>query len=155
MKKKLIKVYARALHGKIKYMLCIAVLLAFAHSTTAQTKSNKEEPRCGFNKELMIKMNQDVKQRIKALRAAGKLNFPKSAESKAAAAPVLFRWPLTTNGYRDFPSWHISNFVDLDPNGNGLIKNYNCYASRTYDGHTGTDIGVDPYSWEVKNSGMV
>lgn len=154
MKKILSTRQAWLLHGKIKYMLCIAVLLAFAYTVTAQTKSSKEEPRCGFNKDLMVKMNQNVAQNIKALRAAGKLNSLKSLDSKAVAAPVLFRWPLTTNGYRDFPSWHIGNFVDLNPTTN-LLLNYNCYSSRTYDGHTGTDISVDPYSWEIKNSGFV
>lgn len=156
MKKILNTGHAWLLRGKTKYTLCIAVLIVF--TATAQTIGSKEEPRCGFNKDLMVKMNQDVRQKIKGLRAVGKLRFPQAQASKeqgSLVAPVLFRWPLTTNGYRDFPSWHIGNFVDLDPNGNGFIKNYNCFASRTYDGHTGTDISVDPYSWEIKNSGFV
>jgi murein DD-endopeptidase MepM/ murein hydrolase activator NlpD len=158
MKKIILPVSANAFTSKIKQVMYISILLALAQMAVAQPKKQEKELRCGFTKEVMIEMNKRIAEKIRNLRNAGKLNFKKNnvsaASSATLAAPVLFRWPLTTNGYSDFPSWHIGNFVDLNSSA-GLLKNYNCWANRTYDGHTGTDIGIDPYPWELKASGFV
>ena len=179
MKKKLINIIIQAFSFKKLYLLCIAVAMLATSASTAQKKQQPipQNQLCRVTKEEMNELNIQLKQKIAILRATGKLDFNQyrtaddiAAASKTAAGPILFRWPLTTKAYRDFASWHIGNFVDLDPDSffvdeNGdkkddtntdpaEIGDYAC-GDRTYDGHQGIDIGIDPYSWEVQNSGFV
>ena len=125
MKKNLIKIIIQAFSYKKKYLLFIGAAMLIVSASTAQ-KKQKPTPQnqlCRVTKEEMNDLNIQVNQKIAKLRASGKLDFNKYrtadeiavAASKTAAGPILFRWPLTTKAYRDFASWHIGNFVDLDP----------------------------------------
>lgn len=150
-------------------VLLAAVLLN--GSLQAQAKKPANDNVCGVTKEETAEISRVVQLNMFKLKAQGKLDFKryKNADesgqllqNKTAASSVLFRWPLTTAAYRDFPSWSIHNFVDLDPDGDGddddredfEIEDYNC-GNRTYDGHQGIDILVHPYRWELKNNGFV
>ena len=160
MKKKLISVYAGAFTEKIKHAISISLLLAIVQLTMAQQNNTTENHICDVTKGEMAEVEQQVRVNIAKLKAAGKLNFKKDkpvseTNNKAAAAAtnILFRWPMTTAAYRDFASWHITNFVDLNPD-EFLVGDYNC-GQRTYDGHAAIDICIDPYRWELKNNGFV
>jgi murein DD-endopeptidase MepM/ murein hydrolase activator NlpD len=167
--KKLIAVYARSYTKKIKHAISISLLLAVTQLSMAQQKTVNEDHVCGVTKGEMTEVEQQVKMNIAKLKAAGKLNFKKykpvneTNNNVAAATNILFRWPMTTASYRDFASWHITNFVDLDPDSfdnDGTDRNpnevgdYNC-GDRTYDGHGGIDICIDPYRWDLKNNGFI
>ena len=158
------------------WLQCVTALaftscVSYTTFAQAQKRTEKVNPICGVTREDMKEIDQQLRINIARLKAEGKLDFKKykqAAEKSAvtvAAAPaanVLFRWPMATASYRDFASWHIVNFVDLDPdsfNDNNdrnpeEIGDYNC-GDRTYDGHGGIDIAIDPYRWELKNSGFV
>ena len=144
MKKKLIAVYARAFTEKIKYFLCAAIMFAFTQSSIAQ----QEQRICGITAEYSSFVNKRIVSKIAALKSEGKLNTP----ANALATPVSFRFPLSDSKHRDFPVWRMFNFVDI---GSGAtIKDYNC-GSRSYDGHTGIDILLEPYYWKEKTDQSV
>lgn len=70
-----------------------------------------------------------------------------------SAAPVLL-WPLKLAPGFDYPSYYtIYNYVDLDPT-TGAIQDYTC-NSRTYDGHRGIDIDLDPFEWQMMDENAV
>lgn len=68
--------------------------------------------------------------------------------SQRSLAPATFRslqYPFrATRNENDLQSQVLSNHVDLDPTPG--IKDFAC-GTRTYDGHTGTDIALFPYAW--------
>lgn len=163
MKKKLIVIYARAFTEKIKYALCVYLLVAFTHTASAQTRNKptqREKNVCGITSKYAGFVNERVAQKIKALRASGKLKQAPSQnvqQSNLLATPVSFRWPLADIKHRDYTSWRIMNFLDLDPtsyddgtNTNPAeVADYNC-GDRCYDYHTGIDIVLEPYYWKEK-----
>ncbi|NNV55393.1 peptidoglycan DD-metalloendopeptidase family protein [Panacibacter sp. KCS-6] len=167
--KKLNAVYKSYYTKRIKYAISICLLLAIAQLSMGQ-QTKKVNTVCDVTKGEMKEVEQQVSNNIKKLKAAGKLDFKKyravnevnNTIAAAAATNILFRWPMTTAAYRDFASWHITNFVDLDPDSfnDGTDRNpneigdYNC-GDRTYDGHGGIDICIDPYRWELKNNGFI
>lgn len=165
MKKKLITVYASAFTEKIKCSLWLCLLCAFAQTASAQTRNRpaqNEKNVCGITSAYSKFVNKRIIEKIAALRAAGKLPHVPSQnirQANAPATPVSFRWPLADIKQRDFPSWRIMNFVDLDPNsindGSNTnpaeIADYSC-GDRCYDYHTGTDIVLEPYYWNEKTA---
>ena len=58
-----------------------------------------------------------------------------------------FSWPIGVNpSFPQFQSCYSKGpYFDQNPNTES-IQDYNC-GGRTYDGHTGTDIGLWPFSW--------
>lgn len=158
-------------------MLFAIMLFAMLYNPLhAQKKKPDTEARCGYGPEMMKPFYKEVKTSIENLKQQGKLKFPNNNRKKKTLNntsrsfndPYVFKWPLVNAKYRDFPSWHINNFVDhndvsiiddTDGDGDDLrnpleIGDYNC-GDRTYDEHSGIDIGVDPYAWEIKNNGSV
>jgi murein DD-endopeptidase MepM/ murein hydrolase activator NlpD len=151
-----------------------AVILIFLMHVPGYTQlhTNPHTTLCNVSKEEMNELNTIVQANIFRLKAEGKLDFNKYSVVKetdnsplvaqATANTVLFRCPLVTAAYRDFPSWHINNFVDLDSYSDGDDNkfedneraDYNC-GKRTYDGHQGIDIDIHPYKWKLKESGFV
>lgn len=92
-----------------------------------------------------------------ALRSVGILP---SREAEAAAAVVIFDWPLLpVPGYAN-PGYHgISNFVDHNAGFPNQLLDYECGA-RTYDtsggyNHTGIDYFLWPFNWNLMDSGAV
>lgn len=157
------------------------MLLAIACTAVAQHNAIPAQTSilCRITKDELKSLNAEVKRKIDSLKTAGKLDFSKykmvqennTIAKSAKTNNILFRWPLTTSYYRDYASWHIGNFVDLNPNsifnydndGDGYddvlndpreVDDYHC-GDRTYDGHQGIDIGIDPYKWEMKNEGAI
>lgn len=64
-----------------------------------------------------------------------------------------FAWPLApTAQFKDFGYHVITNHVDHDP-GPGL-RDFRCGA-RTYDGHTGTDIALWPFLWNMMDAEVI
>jgi hypothetical protein len=156
--KKLMAVYERYYTKKIKYTISISLLLAITQLSMAQQQTTKANHVCDVTKGEMKEVEEQVRMNISKLRAGRKLDFSKytsvnEASNTLAAANILFRWPMTTAAYRDFASWHITNFVDLNSD-EYLVGDYNC-GQRTYDGHAAIDICIDPYRWELKNNGFV
>lgn len=164
---------------RIMILFIILTVATFYNPLCAQKKKDSNrDARCAYSKDLMQPFYKEIKTGIQNLKQQGKLKFPESgrkkktlaSSSKAALDPYVLKWPLVNAKYRDFPSWHINNFVDHndasivdDEDGDGdddnlrnpaEITDYNC-GDRTYDGHNGIDIGVDPYSWEIKANGSV
>ncbi|MBG9376758.1 peptidoglycan DD-metalloendopeptidase family protein [Panacibacter sp. DH6] len=152
-------------------LVVFAACIGFATNAQVVKPAGKTTAVCSVTRADMKEIDQQVRINIARLKAEGKLDFKKYKQAAekpapdAAAAPaanILFRWPMATASYRDFASWHIVNFVDLDPdsfNDNtdrnpDEIGDYNC-GDRTYDGHAGIDISIDPYRWELKNSGFI
>ncbi|CAN5715572.1 hypothetical protein BH10BAC2_BH10BAC2_17290 [soil metagenome] len=167
--KKIIAVHAGALIEKIKHAVHISLLVVITQLSMGQQQTAKQNHVCDVTKGEMKEVEEQVRINISKLRAAGKLDFKKytsvseTNNNLAAATNILFRWPMATAAYRDFASWHITNFVDLDPDSfdnDGTDRNpnevgdYNC-GDRTYDGHAAIDICIDPYRWELKNNGFV
>ncbi|HRI21041.1 MAG TPA: peptidoglycan DD-metalloendopeptidase family protein [Panacibacter sp.] len=156
MKNKLITVHAAAFIKKIKYLLCIGLLLAFANAALAQ----KEKNICGITSAYSTFVNKRVVEKIAALKASGKYKAPllnSMKQANALATPVSFRFPLADIRHRDYASWRMFNYVDLDPTSidDGInynpneIEDYNC-GDRTYDYHSGIDILLEPYYWKEK-----
>lgn len=161
-----------SLHRMFLKTVGIALLLMGTVAGHTQKTNNAGKSFCNVSNEELKELNKIIQANMVRLKAAGKLDFSKfktateagAATSLAADAvtPVLFRWPLVTASYRDFASWSITNFVDLDSYTDGddnQFENneradYNC-GERTYDEHHGIDIGVHPYHWELKESGFV
>ncbi|MBD2704896.1 peptidoglycan DD-metalloendopeptidase family protein [Spirosoma sp. BT702] len=76
------------------------------------------------------------------------------ARSKAVTAgPVLFDWPLRQRAPLDYTYYGFVAFVDNNPATNAILD-YNG-GNRTYDGHTGTDIGVQPFPWDMLDNSRV
>lgn len=74
-------------------------------------------------------------------------------KQKKAALPT-FIWPLRLAPGFDYPGYYvINNYVDLNllP---GQLLDYSCGA-KTYDGHNGTDIDLDPFEWQMMDEGAV
>ena len=161
MKKKLIPVYARAFTEKIKYVLFFCLVFTFTQTATAQTQKippQKEKNICGISSKYSTFINKRVSEKIALLRANGKLNntAPEGLrQAGALATPVSFRFPLADIKHRDFASWRMFNYVDLDPDSydDGYntnpneIGDYNC-GDRCYDYHSGMDILLEPYYWK-------
>ncbi len=156
MKNKLITVHAAAFIKKIKYLLCIVLLLAFANAALAQ----KEKNICGITSAYSTFVNKRVVEKIAALKASGKYKGPvlnSIKQANALATPVSFSFPLADIKHRDFASWRMYNYLDLDPtsiddginNNPNEIEDYNC-GDRTYDYHSGIDILLEPYYWKEK-----
>lgn len=155
MKKKLIPVYARAFTEKIKYAACVFALFFITDTVSAQ----KEKNICGITSQYSAFINKRVSEKIALLRASGKLK--NSAEDvrlpNALATPVSFRFPLADIKHRDYASWRMFNYLDLDPtsfdDGTNInpneIEDYNC-GDRCYDYHSGIDILLEPYYWNEK-----
>lgn len=171
MTKKLKVIYARAFTDKIKYVLCVCLLFGCIQTISAQTRNKpvpEEKKICGITSKYAAFVNERVTQKIKALRASGKLQQAASKnlqQTNTLATPISFRWPLADIKHRDFASWRIMNFLDLDPtsyddgtNTNpSEIADYNC-GNRCYDYHTGIDIVLEPYYWKEqaeKNSWVI
>lgn len=161
MKQKLITVYARSATVKIKYIFFFVLLLMVTHTVSAQTRNKpaqREKNVCGITSKYANFINERVAQKIKALRTSKKINQVASQniqQRNLLANPVSFSWPLADIKHRDYASWRIMNFLDLDPvsyddgtNTNPYeIADYNC-GNRCYDYHTGTDIVLEPYYWK-------
>ncbi|MEP6846716.1 MAG: peptidoglycan DD-metalloendopeptidase family protein [Panacibacter sp.] len=154
MKKKLKVIHAKVFTQKIKYVFCVCLLFAFAQTAYSQTKrkpAQKEKNICGITSAYSTFVNKRTVEKIAALRASGKLQQAASQNVRQVAAlatPVSFGWPLADIKHRDYPSWRIMNFLDLDPMANE-IADYNCDV-RCYDSHTGIDIVLEPYYWNEK-----
>jgi len=78
----------------------------------------------------------------------------KALELKAAQGPKAqvsvpspaFQWPMRKSIQVTAPGINgISNYVDQDSASDSILD-YNC-GTRTYDGHTGTDIFLTPFPW--------
>lgn len=65
----------------------------------------------------------------------------------------LFRWPLqVTAGFQGFEAYRINNYVDQDATSG--VKDWNG-GTRTYDDHTGIDIDLAPYFWNMMDAEVV
>ena len=61
---------------------------------------------------------------------------------------VQLGWPLKASpAFTDFHYYAILNYVDQNPEA-VAYSDYNCGA-RSYDGHSGTDIMLYPFSWNM------
>jgi murein DD-endopeptidase MepM/ murein hydrolase activator NlpD len=163
MKKKLVAFYASMHPGNIKIWVCTIVLLVsttIAFAQTRKTQVPKEKGICGITSAYSSFVNKRVSDKIAALKAMGKLpnTFSKMVQpGTALATPVSFRFPLADIKHRDYASWRIMNFLDLDPASfdDGIntnpneVADYNC-GNRCYDYHTGIDIVLEPYYWKEK-----
>lgn len=161
MKKKLTVVYARAYAVKIKILIYAVILLGCMHTAAAQTgKPSVEKNICGITSEYSTFINKRIVEKIALLRASGKLKNHVSegtVPANALATPVSFRFPLADIKHRDYASWRMFNYVDLDPDSfdDGYntnpneIGDYNC-GDRCYDYHSGIDILLEPYYWKEK-----
>ena len=163
MKNKLIPVYARAFTEKIKYVLGCCLLFALTQTALAQTQTKsaqKEKNICGITSEYSTFINKRIVEKIAALRATGKIKSTSTEdqEAKTLATPVSFRFPLADIKHRDYASWRMFNYLDLDPtsiSNDGTntnpneIEDYNC-GNRCYDYHSGIDILLEPYYWKEK-----
>lgn len=153
MKNKLIIMYARAHPKQIKILLCLIALLSCTQIVSSQTRQSpvqQEKAICGITSAYSTFVNKRVSEKIAALKASGKL--PKTLsngvqQTSTLATPVSFRMPLADIKHRDFTSWRMFNYPDISASG---IVDYNC-GGRTYDGHTGTDILLEPYYWKEQN----
>ncbi|MFN0037113.1 MAG: peptidoglycan DD-metalloendopeptidase family protein [Saprospiraceae bacterium] len=120
------------------WCLAVAAIAQEANENSAQNPclTAREEAELGAR----------VEANRSRLRQEGRLAAPNS-NSKVN---VQFRWPLyPTNEFEDFSYWKITNFVDQDPDeGDDEVLDYNC-GSRTYDGHTGIDIALRPFKWNM------
>lgn len=66
---------------------------------------------------------------------------------------VSFIWPLQqATGFTDPGYYGISNYIDHDASGG--LREYTC-ATRTYDGHKGTDIFTWPFTWTKMDENAV
>ena len=65
-----------------------------------------------------------------------------------------FIWPvIATNDYSEVTSFYtVNNYVDQDAS--GTFKDWKC-LSKTYNGHTGIDIDLWPFSWSTKDNNYV
>ncbi|WP_460949283.1 peptidoglycan DD-metalloendopeptidase family protein [Spirosoma daeguense] len=80
--------------------------------------------------------------------------YQAGARSKAVTTnPVLFDWPLRQRAPLDYTYYGFVAFVDNNPAANAILD-YNG-GNRTYDGHTGTDIGVQPFPWDMMDNSRV
>ncbi|CAN5715263.1 hypothetical protein BH10BAC2_BH10BAC2_17280 [soil metagenome] len=164
MKKKLIIIYARAHPKQIKILMCLTTMLICTQIASAQTRQpavQQEKAICGITSAYSTFVNKRVSEKIAALKASGKL--PKTLsknvqQASTLATPVSFRMPLADSKHRDFTSWRMFNYLDLDPASIGNdgtntnpneIADYNC-GNRCYDYHTGIDILLEPYYWKEK-----
>ncbi len=95
-------------------------------------------------------------QNIAQLRQEGKLAFARNTAS--------YGWPIRqADGFDYNAVYGISNYVDHDPafsgQNNNFITDYNC-GNRSYDlasgyNHTGTDIFLWPFKWEMMENNQV
>ncbi len=87
-----------------------------------------------------------IHDNIKYLEAQGRIKPP------SKNLPI-FDWPLRrTDGFNQHNYYVISNYVDH--NNTELLQDYNC-GQRTYNGHRGTDISIQPFTWLLKNNSSV
>jgi len=91
-------------------------------------------------------MQKRCEENIKALGiVAGEQN---------SRAITTLSWPLiTANGFDDCSYYVIFNYVDQDT-APVLFNDYNC-GHVTYDGHRGTDIGIEPFPFYKMNNNDV
>ena len=99
-------------------------------------------PRClDVTAEMIAAVDVEVQRNTAILRNQGLLG------DTATAAHPQFYWPLVTRRREpsQFDDFVVSNFVDQNPAADQILD-YNG-GSRTYDGHSGTDIFFWPYLW--------
>jgi murein DD-endopeptidase MepM/ murein hydrolase activator NlpD len=164
MKKKLVALCANMHQGKIKIWVCTIMVLVCTNIAAAQTRKpqvQQEKGICGITSAYSTFVNKRVIEKIAALKASGKLPNALSKnvqQVSALATPVSFRFPLADIKHRDFASWRMFNYLDLDPTSIGNdnsntnpneIADYNC-GNRCYDYHSGIDILLEPYYWREK-----
>jgi murein DD-endopeptidase MepM/ murein hydrolase activator NlpD len=75
-------------------------------------------------------------------------------QQKFSSVPTQFAWPLQPAvDLRDYSYYFISAYVDQNT-GAGSIGDFNC-GINTYDGHTGTDIAIFPFSFYKMDNNLV
>ena len=113
-------------------IICFVSILCFLIPAADAQKCFEDHEYKVLEKEIAIN--------VAALERSGKLS-----KNRSMVQPVL-KWPLRlAKGLDDFSYWSINKYVDRNP-ADTLINDYNC-GQRTYDGHRGTDIGIEPFSW--------
>jgi len=131
-------------------MCILTCLFVQAQETTDLFTYENIEPSPG--KCLADHHREEIKETLDRnsakLRQAGKLT------SHRSNAQPLFQWPLAQSPGINYPGYYvISNFVDQNPDEDETLD-YNCEA-RTYDGHRGIDIRIEPYRWNKMNTNQV
>lgn len=72
-----------------------------------------------------------------------------------APNPVLLDWPTRiATGVPNLPLIHVQPYFDLDNKNPDKLLDFSC-GRRTYDGHTGTDIGIWPFMWLKMDEGVM
>jgi murein DD-endopeptidase MepM/ murein hydrolase activator NlpD len=81
------------------------------------------------------------------------INVANARVAANSTETVLLDWPLRQRAPLDYTYYGLGFFVDHNPV-SGATLDYNG-GNRTYDGHTGTDISPQPYSWDIMDNNRV
>lgn len=99
------------------------------------------------------KIVEDAKAEISRLRAKGTLMSDNASFKNVGS----FQWPLRSNNYDACGYYSIFQYFDHDP-AYGSVQDWNC-GTITYDvpgyNHSGTDIGIGPFPWNMMDAGNV
>jgi murein DD-endopeptidase MepM/ murein hydrolase activator NlpD len=129
---------------KLKFTL---ITIAFAYILNAQiqpisTKGGSiETPKVEcVPQNVRTLVNEEVNKNIENLGLNKKSLNTRNVD-------VTFEWPLRlAAGRPNQPYYVIGNLVDLNPALSNQITDYNC-GTKSYDNHTGIDIGITPFGW--------
>ncbi len=114
----------------------------------APDRARVEPPRDEIAPAQAQAMWAEIQHNLTVLRGAGVL----AALTTAQIVPL--NWPLRViPGLADDAGFNISAFVDHNP-ASGQVLDYNG-GTRTYDGHRGTDIALNPFGWNKMDAGEV
>jgi len=115
-----------------KLLLLFFFLLSLSAQSQVSVINDAAHP-C-ITKEEYVQIEKDIAWNCKRLGIISRSD---------KTSTTLFSWPLrVANGFDDCGYYLIVNYVDQDVTSG--IRDYNC-GSVTYDGHTGTDIVIEPY----------
>jgi len=128
------------------WLLLPNLALAQFHDVIETNHTTKPSSNC-IDPSVQLIVNNTITQNIKRLRAASRIATIQDAGT------VLFEWPLKQRPPLDYTYFGLSFFVDHDAS-QGNVLDYNG-GSRTYDGHTGTDISPQPYQWDMMDNSRV
>lgn len=134
-------------------LLATVILLLLTNAFNAQTiitptlvesgsyNPNPEKIPCISNEE-RVAIQAEIDSNIQMLKAQGKLFY-----NEKKPQDVKFSWPIKkATGVAYNQIWGLSNYVDQKRGLTDGTLDYNC-GTKTYEGHSGTDIFLWPFSW--------
>ena len=126
-----------------KLKLITALLFALQNINAQELQVlNTEQPKenCISKAEYEMVETRIATNKLNVLLNSTIINQPLNVTS----IPAL-KWPLReADNFKDYSLYYITNYVDLDNTAG--IKDYTC-GNRTYDGHSGSDIALNPFPW--------